>query len=93
MPRTSPDRSPSAMTPPRFRRLAPLVLATLLIAGAVAWAQRGGPDPESYSAPGRVADLTPDELANIRVYEAANSSVVHITTKHSPVRLDVRDAR
>lgn len=69
-----------------------LVAATVGLVSTSVWGQfsgRGGgferdntPAIERVSRQSERRDqsLTPDELANIRVYEAANSSVVHITT-------------
>lgn len=68
-----------------------LLASVLLLLGSSVWGQiggggRGGLDRDESTRPlprrsaPPAAGLTPDELANIRVYETANSSVVHITT-------------
>lgn len=57
-------------------------VALTLIVGVSTDAQRLAPvtRPDGAARPAPPLDLTPEELANIRVYEAANRSVVHITT-------------
>lgn len=55
-------------------------LLLCVAAAAVVYAQRNAPAPVSRDAVRAPLQLTPEELANIRVYETANRSVVHITT-------------
>ncbi|QDT67670.1 putative periplasmic serine endoprotease DegP-like precursor [Planctomycetes bacterium MalM25] len=63
------------------RRISLLALIGLAGVATYVAAQRTAPTPIVRQAPAPPpANLTPEELANIRVYEAANRSVVHITT-------------
>lgn len=62
------------------RRISLLALIGLAGVATYVAAQRTAPTPIERRQAAPPANLTPEELANIRVYEAANRSVVHITT-------------
>src|SRR5690606_1250502 len=81
---SSPRSTFKTMPKPRFTAsLVAASLAGLLAAVAFAFAQRPTdsvaqrPLEPVTAAP---VQLTPEKLANIRVYEVANQSVVHVTT-------------
>ena len=67
-----------------------LTLAMLTVAGVALTRIDASAQPDAvaepvdralaYAAPGDAPGLTPEELANIRVYDAVNHGVVHITT-------------
>ncbi|MGL4514954.1 MAG: S1C family serine protease [Lacipirellulaceae bacterium] len=82
--------------PPRTRILVPAVAVLAIGAGSLfgqlapapSPLPRSIPAPPNPASPGASLDprLTPEELANIRVYETANRGVVNITT--STVQVD-----
>ena len=68
----------------RVALLGKRVVAAIVVSVALPWLSVGGSVMGQDSpavAPSSRRDLTPDELANIRVYEGANRSVANVNTK------------
>src|SRR4051794_6011608 len=78
-----------------MRRMAPYVVVIMVTAGVTAWALHGPPlaaqgvpggppVPPGYEGkiqPADLADLSPEELNNVRIYQMANRGVVNITSR------------